>query len=295
VDNAENATEYRGRELKNAQRASWDSASPGWEAWQAEFESGAALATARLLELAGVRPGQRVLDVATGQGEPALSAARAVGPTGRVVGVDFSPAMLAAARRRAGALPNLELLEADMEALPHQAGSFDVVLSRFGLMFAADRAAVLRSLARVLVPGGVLAAAVWSTASSHLLSLGPAALSERLGMSAPPPGAPGPFSMADPRQCERELGEAGFIGVSIEEGVVPFRFASVAGYVRFNRDLLPPPILDLVKRRFGSEDSPDAWRLVSRAVEKHVEKDGSVSLPSTALYLRASTVRIFPS
>ncbi len=281
-------------ELKSAERASWDAASPGWEAWQAEFESGAALATARLLELAGVRTGQRVLDVATGQGEPALSAARVVGPTGRVVGIDLSPAMLAAARRRAGVLPNLEFLEADMEALPHPAGSFDVVLSRFGLMFAADRAGVLRSLARVLAPGGVLAAAVWGPPASHLLSLGPAALFERLGLSAPPPGSPGLFSMADPRQCARELSEAGFADVSVEEGVVPFRFASAAGYVRFNRDMLPPQILDLVKRRFGSEDSPDAWRVVSRAVEEHVGKDGGIFLPSTALYLRASAVRIFP-
>jgi SAM-dependent methyltransferase len=281
--------------LKNAQRASWDSASPGWEAWQQEFERGAANATARLLELAGVKPGQRVLDVATGQGEPAVSAARAVGPTGKVVGIDFSPAMLAVARRRAGALAHVEFVEADFEAFTRPAGSFDVVLSRFGLMFAADRAAVFRSLAGVLVPGGVLAAAVWGPPSSHLLSLGPAALFSRLGMAAPPAGMPGPFSMANPETCARELIAAGFVDVGVTEGTVPFRFSSVAAYVRFNRDLLPPPILDLVKERFGSEDSPDAWRLVSRAVETHVEKDGSVSLPSTALYLRASSGRIFPA
>ncbi len=158
-----------------------------------------------------------------------------------------------------------------------------------------DRLGLLRSLARVLVPGGVLAAAVWGPASSHLLSLGPAALGEGLGMSAPPPGAPGPFSMSDPARCASTLEEAGFVDVSVTEGVVPFHFGSVGDYVRFNRDLLPPQILELVKKRFGSEDSPEAWGLVSRAVQAHTQEDGSLLLPSTALYLRASTVRIFPS
>jgi SAM-dependent methyltransferase len=282
-------------DLKSAQRASWDSASAGWEAWQAAFESGAAVVTARLLDLAGVRPGQRVLDVATGQGEPALSAARVVGATGRVVGVDFSPAMIEVARRRAQGRGNVDFIEADMESLRQPDGSFDVVLSRFGLMFAADHAGVLRALARVLVPGGVLAAAVWGPPATHVLSFGPAALSERLGMSAPPPGAPGPFSMSDPRQVEQELRTAGFTDVSVSDGVVPFRFASVEDYLRFTRELFPPQILGLVKKRFGSEDSPEAWGLVSRAVEKYVGRDGSLSLPSTALYLRGSAVRIFPT
>jgi len=178
-----------------------------------------------------------------------------------------------------------------MEDLQRETGSFDVVLSRFGLMFATDRARVLSTLARVLVPGGVLAAAVWGPASAHMLSFGPAALSERLGMSAPPPGTPGPFAMSDPGACARELEAAGFADVSVTDGVVPFRFASIEDYVRFNRELLPPPILAIVKKRFGSEDSPHAWGLVSRAVAGRVGEDGTLSLPSVALYLRASAPR----
>ncbi|MGW5417920.1 methyltransferase domain-containing protein, partial [Actinomadura geliboluensis] len=85
--------------VKTGQRASWDAISPGWEDAMGVFERGAAAVTGRLLELAGVGPGHRVLDVATGLGEPALSAARAAGPTGRVVGADISPRMLAAGRR----------------------------------------------------------------------------------------------------------------------------------------------------------------------------------------------------
>jgi ubiquinone/menaquinone biosynthesis C-methylase UbiE len=123
---------------KAQQRAHWEASSPGWDTWAEVFERGAASVTARLLDLGGVGTGQAVLDVATGQGEPALSAARLVGPTGRVLGVDTSPAMLAVARRRAGDLPYVEFAEADLDAIDQPESSFDVVLSRFGLMFALD-------------------------------------------------------------------------------------------------------------------------------------------------------------
>src|SRR3984893_6061387 len=125
------STEFDPIAFKSKQRADWNAMSPGWEAERDGFERGAASVTARLLDLGGVRPGQTVLDVATGQGEPALSAARIVGPTGRVVGIDASPGMLEVARRRAHGQGNIEFIEADMESLGQVAGPFDVVLSRF--------------------------------------------------------------------------------------------------------------------------------------------------------------------
>jgi SAM-dependent methyltransferase len=276
--------------FKADQRAGWDAISPAWEAWQDEFESGAASVTAKLLELGGVRPGQSVLDVATGQGEPALSAARAVGPTGRVIGIDASPGMLEVARRRARGLGNVEFVEADMESLGQVAGPFDVVLSRFGLMFAVDHVAAFRALGGVLRPGGALAAAVWGAHSSHLLSIGPAALAGRLEMAPPPVGTPGPFSMSDPEQLVEELTAAGFEEVSVAEHVVPFRFRSVDDYLRFNKAVLPPRTLKMVEDRFGSEDDPDTWAAVARAVERYVDGDGTLALPSTALCLRAVAI-----
>jgi SAM-dependent methyltransferase len=88
--------------VKEQQRATWDGVSPGWAEFGELFERGAAVVTARLVELAGLRPGAAVLDVGCGQGEPALAAAEAVEPGGRVLGIDLSPRMVAAARRRAG-------------------------------------------------------------------------------------------------------------------------------------------------------------------------------------------------
>src|ERR1700722_11062341 len=105
------------QELKNEQRRDWDAAAAGWKKWWPVFERSAQQVSDRLVELAGVGPGARVLDIATGNGEPALSVARRVGPGGRVIATDQSAGMLAIARERAAALgvANVEFREVDGE------------------------------------------------------------------------------------------------------------------------------------------------------------------------------------
>lgn len=273
--------------FKEQQRATWDATSHGWAAWRDEFERGAAEVSTLLLDLAGVRAGQRVLDVATGHGDPAVDAAEVVGPGGHVVGVDISPGMLETAGKRAAGMANLEFVEGDMESVELPPGSFDVALSRFGLMFATDHGATFRAVARVLVPGGVLAAAVWGGADTHLLSVGPTALGERLGLPAPPPGVPTPFAMSDRDRVTGELAEAGFEGISVTDHVVGFRFPSVADYVDFTKEVLPPSMLAMIRDKFGSEDDEDTWATVAAAAREHEADDGTVPLPSGALLLRA--------
>ena len=90
------------RRLKNEQKRDWDAAAAGWKKWWAVLEHGAQPVSDRLVELAGVGAGARVLDVATGSGEPAVTAARRAAPGGRVIAVDQSPGMLSIARERAG-------------------------------------------------------------------------------------------------------------------------------------------------------------------------------------------------
>jgi len=153
--------------IKGQQKAAWDDSAEGWKRWWPAFERAAQLVNDRLVELANVRAGARVLDIATGSGEPALTAARAVGQSGRVIAVDMSPAMLAIARERVGALglSNVELIESDAESLSLDADSFDAVLCRWGLMFMPDLDGVLRGMHRALKPGGRFATAVWSVAT----------------------------------------------------------------------------------------------------------------------------------
>lgn len=271
--------------VKQGQRANWDALSSNWEAAQETFELGAAAVTDRLLELGGVRTGHAVLDVGTGHGEPALTAARLVGPTGRVVGVDISPSMLALARRRAS---GIEFVEADVESIDLPAASFDVVLSRWGLMFAVDHVAAFRGLARLLVPGGVLAASVWSEASSApAISLAFKVLSERLELPPPPPHMPGPFSMADPDRLAAELTAAGFTDVSVTEYVARFPFDSVEQCVAFNKSVTPPMLLEQIADRFGSADDATTWQALADATKPYRSDGGPFTLPSTALTIRA--------
>lgn len=263
--------------------------SPAWLRWRPEFERGAAAVTARLLELAGVAPGQSVLDVGSGVGEPALSAARAVGPTGCVVGIDISPAMVAAAREAAGGLGNVDFVVHDIETAALPKGRFDVALGRWSLMFAADRPELLRVVADLLKPGGILAAAVWGAPDRvPVISLAFRVISRRLALDPPPPG-PGPFSMADPQALEGELRGAGFLRVEIHPLIIPFTFSSVAEFTSFSRDVLPPGMRQLLERRCGSVHDRETWEAFAVAAADYLMADGSVSVPSECLCVRAIT------
>lgn len=273
--------------VRERQRATWDGVAPGWRRWGPEFERGAATVTARLLELGGVSAGSRVLDVGSGTGEPALSAARVAGPSGRVVGVDLSPEMVSAARAAAHGLDNVELLAGDVETAPLPPASFDVALSRWSLMFAADRVELLRAIAAALVPGGVLAAAVWAGPERvPMISLGFRVVSGHLDLAPPPPG-PGPFTMADPAAVADELAEAGFGAIDVREQTVPFRLDSVDAFARFTRDVLPPAMRRVTEERCGSVDDAAVWRAFAEAARAYEAPGGEVRLPSACLCIRA--------
>ena len=153
--------------ISSGQKAAWDDSAEGWRRWWPAFERAAQLVNDKLVALAQVRAGSRVLDIATGSGEPALTAARVCGTSGRVVAVDLSAGMLAIARERidAARLANVELVESDAASLAFDSHSFDAALCRWGLMFMPDLDGVLRGLHRVLKPGARFATAVWSSGS----------------------------------------------------------------------------------------------------------------------------------
>lgn len=123
----------------------------------------------RLVDFAAPRRGARVLDVATGTGIAALLAASRVGPSGHVVGVDRSPAMLDEARRKASAasLPNVEFREATAERLPFPDADFDVVLCATALFLLPDMGDAVREQRRVTKHGGTLAFQAWAETAFH--------------------------------------------------------------------------------------------------------------------------------
>ncbi|MGC1189755.1 MAG: class I SAM-dependent methyltransferase [Candidatus Binatus sp.] len=221
--------------IKGQQKAAWDDSAEGWKRWWPTFERAAQTVNDRLVELANVHPGNRVLDIATGSGEPALTAARAVGQAGRVVAVDMSPGMLAIARERvdAAGLKNVELVESDAEALKLDPHSFDAVLCRWGLMFMPDLDGVVRAMHRALKPGGRIATAVWSAADKvPMCGLARDAIQRITGIT-PPPGAPNPTKLADTSILERALTAANFRDVTIERLIVTFDFPSPDAFADF--------------------------------------------------------------
>lgn len=127
-------------EFRQGQRDQWDTAATGWRKWSELIDSVASAISERLVELAEVKPGSRVIDMAAGYGEPTLSAAKVAGPDGKVVATDISAEMLAYGRERAEAagLENIEFVEADASALDFPEDSFDAALSRFGIIFEPD-------------------------------------------------------------------------------------------------------------------------------------------------------------
>ena len=226
--------------LKDAQRFDWDAAAFGWKRWWPIFERCAQHVSDRLVDLAGIAPGGRVLDIATGNGEPAITASRRVGATGRVIAIDQSPGMLTIARERATALgiTNVDFRESDGESLAIGDRDFDAILCRWGLMFMPDVASAIRRLGERLRPGGRMATAVWATADKvPMITIGADQVRQIAGLPPPAPDALGPLRLADESIVRNALVAAGFKGITIERLQVAFDFDSAEDFTQFRVDV----------------------------------------------------------
>ena len=153
-------SQFDANQFKIGQRDSWDNVAVGWNKWWKTFEKGAQKVSNKLVELAEIKPGQRVLDIATGIGEPAITAARTVGDKGHVIATDISTQMLAIGRERAiaqGLQNMIEFREGDAESVDLPNSSFEAVLSRWGLMFLPNLRMALDNIQKSLINGGRLA------------------------------------------------------------------------------------------------------------------------------------------
>ena len=167
-----------------------------------------------LVEAAAFGPGERVLDVGCGCGDVSVSAGAAVGPDGTVVGVDLSEAELAVAaeRARAAGIGNAEFVAADATAFSPEPADFDLIVSRFGVMFFDDPTAAFTNLRSLLAPGGRLVFLCWQNLFvNDWIFVPAAAVAEVLALPTPPgPEDPGPFAFAEPERVTRILTQAGF-------------------------------------------------------------------------------------
>ncbi|MGH9085242.1 MAG: class I SAM-dependent methyltransferase [Acidimicrobiales bacterium] len=214
-----------------AQLGAWDGDEGAYWAANAEhFDRSVAEHHRRLLAAAAIADPDRVLDIGCGTGQTTRDAAR-LAPRGTALGVDLSSRMLDHARRRAAAerLTNATFVQADAQIHPFDPASFDLAVSRTGAMFFADQAAAFANVARALVPGGRLVLVTWQgLAGNEWIREISGALAAGRDLPAPPPDAPGPFSLSDPDRVRAALTSAGFEDVELEGFDAPMWFGTDA-------------------------------------------------------------------
>jgi SAM-dependent methyltransferase len=182
----------------------------------------------RVCGAAGLKPGDRVLDVACGTGVAAREASNRVQPAGSVVGLDINDGMLAVARRRS---PEIDWQEGAAESLPFGDGFFDAVVSQFGLMFFADRVMALTEMWRVLRPGGRLAVAVWDSLDNTPGYAAVTALLQRLFGEQVADGMRAPFNLGDTKVLLPLFAAAGIPDPQLRTITGTARFPSIESWV----------------------------------------------------------------
>lgn len=262
------------------------------EHWAAQQEKNDRLIKAfgeAALAAAGARAGERVLDVGCGCGDTSLTLADEVGLTGSVVGVDVSAPMLEVARGRARGRENLTFIEADASRaeLP---GPFDLLYSRFGVMFFDDPEGAFRHMRGAMKDGGRLAFACWQSPRDNPWAMIPlAAAREAAALDLPPPDphAPGPFAFADAGRVAGILERAGFAAVQAETFEAPMFLGSSVRSAAEGCTKMGPA------SRWAREAGPDKLPAITEAIEKALaplaSADGSVALPGRIWVVTART------
>ena len=216
-------------------RATWESAAPGWAKWEGILSENLVDATDTLLDMAGIEPGMRVLDLACGAGSQTLQAAQRVGQNGTVVASDISGEMLKHVRenaRRAG-LDNVETVECAAEELGGFGVHFDASISRLGLMLFPDPQNALMAVQHVLKPAARVAALVFTTARNNPFMAQPMqVLLRHAGKQPPAPGQPGIFALGGEGVLEGLMSESGLIDVQTATVRAPLHLPSTEDAVK---------------------------------------------------------------
>src|ERR671933_2113617 len=217
-------------------RSAWAAVASGWHAQREELWKASRPVSEWMVRRLDPQPGDTVRELAAGLADTGLMAARLVGEAGRVIVTDFTPEMVAAARRRAEELgvDNAEFRVLDAERMDLETDSVDGVLCRWAYMLMIDPAAAFAETRRVLRPGGRLAFSVWAARERNpALSLVGGVLDLQGHIPPPDPEAPSAFAMADPGRIRELVVGAGFAEPVIEEVAFRLPFADRDAYWRY--------------------------------------------------------------
>lgn len=259
---------FDAEKFRQTTRAQWENAAEAWNRWGPLLARWLGPATEVMLDMAAVRPGARVLDVAAGAGEQTLVAARRVGASGHVLATDISPAILRHARLAAeqAGLSNVETRELDGERHDLLPGSsFDAAVSRVGLIYFPDQQRALAGIRHALRPGGRFAAVVYSTAERNPFFSLPVGIIRRRAQLPPPlPGQPGPFSLGGEGVLAKTLEQAGFRDVEVRKVDSPVRLPTATECVRFERESFGA--LHQMMASLSDDERTDTWREIEEAL-----------------------------
>jgi ubiquinone/menaquinone biosynthesis C-methylase UbiE len=268
-------------QIRDQQRETWDKFSAGWKKWDTMVLDWIAPFGEAMLRGARLRDDSNVLDIASGTGEPGLTAAARV-PRGRVTLTDLAERMLAVTAEKAArmGLRNVETQVCDACVLPFPDASMDAVLCRFGFMFFPDVAGAAREFARVSKPGAKICAAVWSEpAKNPWATTIMGTIARHVEMPTPLPGAPGLFRCAPEGFMEKVFAEAGLRDIQSEEISREVVHESPERYWEFMNDVAAPVVAGLAKADATTQAAIQAEVLdLARAFLR----DGAVRMPSTA-------------
>jgi SAM-dependent methyltransferase len=275
--------------FKDKSLKQWEQAADAWHRWSPTVEAWLRPVTSAMIGSAGISPGDRVLDVATGAGEPAVTIAKLVGKKGSVVAVDFSPGMVKFAKEHAREERATEVSARvmDGEALEFPDESFDAAVSRLGLIYFQDRAWGLRELRRVLRPKARASiAGNFNLPGNPFSAITMKVIGTRAKLSPPKPGSPGPFSLGDEQTLRAALESAGFADVKVKIVDAQLHMKSAQDCARLQREAFGG--VDQLLGALSSAEREDVWKEV---VEKLGPLEQNGSFVSSAQFIIGSGMR----
>ena len=213
-----------------------------WVDYQGKMEEGLKPFADAAIAAAALSPDEFVIDIGCGCGDTSFEIARRVGPKGHVHGLDISKPMLERAKERSVGVKNTSFECGDAQTYSFKKDAFDIMLSRFGVMFFDDPANAFGNIRQSLKSGGRVAFICWRPVKDNeWVSLPLDVLANHLTLPAPPkPNDPGPFSFSDPERVSRILTSAGFVDISIEKTDIPFKIGgNIDEGVQFLMELGP--------------------------------------------------------
>jgi SAM-dependent methyltransferase len=271
-------------EFRDKQRDQWNGAAAGWNEWSEFIDRHVGVVSDRLVEAAGIKEGDRVLDVACGYGEPSLTAARKVGPEGSVIATDISAEMLNFGRERAAAngVENIEFMHSDANSLDFPHESFDAAVSRWGIIFEPDGEGTAANVRGFLKPGGRFAISSWGPPDRvPFIAVAMQTAMQKLDVPPPPPGTPGPLSRPTDEAIGGLLKGGGFSDVQVEELEVTFELDSAEHYTEYTRAIVAP-IVAMISQH--PEDlQKQAWDAITEAARERADDDGRIRWPNLVL------------